>query len=288
MCVCDQHNFILGANIQYKKYSTVMLNHCNYFSLTQPILSDISAYSSTVDQAKAMGQALISESDAEEKQKIEARLQTLESEFSNLQQAAQTRMSRLKRALRRATAYEDGCGTFEKWLCEAEEKLSKMDPLSVASQPLRRQLEEVKGLVQEVESHESEMEAVTKSELDVFDTEMSSVILCEEHVVKSASSSSAQSPVDKPVLPDWLERPGAPEAIEVGAHLRERFGKLQLAVDTRRDEATQLMEGVELYEAEFQKFSEWLEGEKSAIASFAPPTVTVDEIKSQIEETEVR
>ena len=253
---------------------------------TQPILSDISAYSSTIDQAKAMGRALIAESDSEEKQKIESKLQTLESEFSKLQEAAQSRMTRLKDALGRATSYETSCGTFETWLHEAEEKLSKMDPLSVASQPLKRQLEEAKELVQEAESHKSEMEAVTQSELDLFDTEMSSVLLCEEHVVKSSSSSS-QSPVDKPVLPDWLERPGAPDVIEVGADLRERYGKLELAAGGRCDEASQLMEGVRSYEEEFEKFSEWLKEKKTVVESLAPPTITVEGVKAQIEETEV-
>ena len=34
--------------------------------------------------------------------------------------------------------------------------------------------------------------------------------------------------VDKQGLPEWLERSGAPEAIEVGADLRGRYDKLKL------------------------------------------------------------
>ena len=236
-----------------------------------------------------MGQTLISESDPEEKQKIEARLETLESEFANLQTAAQTRMSRLENALKRATVYEDGCSSFDKWLQEAEEQLSKMEPLSVASQPLKRQLEQAREFVQQVESHMNEMDGVTKSEMDVFDTELSSIQLCEEHIVKSSHprTSPLVSPTDKPVLPDWLERPGAPEVVEVGADLRDRYDKLQLAAAAKFGEASELMEKVLAYEAEHDKFSDWLKGEKATIASFAPPPITVEEVKVQIQETEV-
>lgn len=233
-----------------------------------------------------MGQTLISESDTEEKQKIEARLEVLESEFAKLQAAAQRRMSHLEDALKRATLYEDSCGSFDKWLQDAEAKLSKMETFSVASQPLKRQLEQAQEFVQEVESHKSEMEGVTKSELNLFDTEFSSVQLCEEHIVKPSRSSGGPSPsVEK--LPDWLERPGAPEVIEVGADLRDRYDKLELAAGSKCDEASQLMEKVLAYEAEYDKFSGWLAGEKTNIASFAPPAITVDEIKVQLEETEV-
>lgn len=229
-----------------------------------------------------MGQTLISESDSEERQKVEARLESLESEFSQLQQTAQARMSRMEDALNRATTYEDGCCGFEKWLVAAEEQLSKMEPLSVASQPLKRQLEQAKEFVQHVEYRQSEMDCVTKYELELFDTEMSSVQLCEEHI-----KSSSRLSTNKPVLPDWLERPGAPEVIEVGADLRDRYGKLQVAVGARCDEALQLMEKVVAYEEEYDRFSGWLQGEKAAIASFAPPAITVEEIKEQIERAEV-
>ena len=231
-----------------------------------------------------MGQTLISESDAEEKKKVEARLEALDSNFSNLQAVAKARMARLDDALKRATSYEESCGGFDKWLQEAEEQLSKLEPLSVASQPIARQLEQAKEFVQQVESHESEMEGVTMAELDLFDTEMMSVQLCEEHVIKSSTPSDA----DKPVLPDWLERPGAPEVIEVGADLRSRYNKLQVAVGARCDQASQLMARVQSYEAEFDDFSKWLEEEKAAIALFASPAITVEEVKTQIEETEVR
>lgn len=235
-----------------------------------------------------MGQTLISESDAEEKQKIEARLETLEAEFSKLQTAAQGRMSRLEDALKRATVYEDSCSGFDKWLQEAEVQLSKMEPLSVTSQALKRQLEQAKEFLQQIDSHKSEMEGVTKSELDLFDTEFSSVQLCEERIIKPSQSSGSSSPLaEKPVLPDWLERPGAPEVIEVGADLRDRYDKLRLAAGSKCDEASQLIETVLAYEEEYDKFSAWLQREKANIASFSPPAITVDEVKVQLEETEV-
>ena len=182
-------------------------------------------------------------------------------------------MSRLEDALKRAT-------TFSKWLQDAEAKLTKMEPFSVASQPLKRQLELAEELVQEVESHKSEME-------NLFDTEFMSVQLCEEHIVKSSRSSGGPPPSVKK-LPHWLERPGAPEVIKVGADLRDRYDKLKVAVGSKRDEASQLMQQVLAYEAEYDKFSGWLARERANIASFAPPSIFLDEVKVQLEETEVR
>jgi len=53
-----------------------------------------------------------------------------------------------------------------------------------------------------------------------------------------------ESSVDKHILPDWLERPGAPEAI-----------------------ASQLLEQVDTYELEYKKFSDWL-GEEKAVRQY--------------------
>lgn len=53
-------------------------------------------------------------------------------------------MNRLEDALKKATSYEDRCSKFDQWLQETEAKLTKMEPFSIASQPLKRQLEEAK------------------------------------------------------------------------------------------------------------------------------------------------
>ena len=113
-------------------------------SLLQHILSDITAYSATVDQAKTVGASLIDESKPEESLKVKGHLEALTTQFSKLETAAQTRMTRLKGALQCATVYEDEGSNFSKWLVEAEEKLSSMDAYAIASQPLKQQLDDVK------------------------------------------------------------------------------------------------------------------------------------------------
>ena len=58
----------------------------------QPILTDISAYGETVEKARVMGDSLKGESDDEERGKIERRLEGLTTQFTELQQSANTRM----------------------------------------------------------------------------------------------------------------------------------------------------------------------------------------------------
>ena len=91
-----------------------------------------------------MGGALIGESNPEEQQKIQARIDTLTSQFAALDTAAQTRMTRLEDTLQKATVYEDQSNQFDKWLHSVEAKLSSWEPFSIASQPLKRQLEAIK------------------------------------------------------------------------------------------------------------------------------------------------
>lgn len=97
-----------------------------------------------MDQVKMMGSALIGESNPEEQQKIQARIEALTSQFAALDTAAQTRMTRLEDALQKATVYEDQSNQFDKWLHGVEAKLSSWEPFSIASQPLKRQLEAIK------------------------------------------------------------------------------------------------------------------------------------------------
>ena len=97
-----------------------------------------------MDQAKTMGNALIGESDLEEKQKIQDRIETLTSQFAALNTSAQTRMTSLEGALQKATVYEDRSNQFDKWLHGVEAKLSAWEPFTIASQPLKMQLEAIK------------------------------------------------------------------------------------------------------------------------------------------------
>ena len=90
-----------------------------------------------------MGNALIGESDPEERQKIQARIKALTSQFAALDASAQTRMNSLEGALQKATVYEDQSNQFDKWLHGVEVKLSSWEPFSIASQPLKRQLEAI-------------------------------------------------------------------------------------------------------------------------------------------------
>ena len=102
-----------------------------------------------------MGNALIGESDPEERQKIQARIEALTSQFAALDASAQTRMNSLEGALQKATVYEDQSNQFDKWLHGVEAKLSSWEPFSIASQPLKRQLEaiQVRTTSSEVSCH---------------------------------------------------------------------------------------------------------------------------------------
>ena len=73
-----------------------------------------------------------------------------------------------------------------------------------------------------------------------------------------------ESSVDKHILPDWLERPGAPEAIEDWADLCGLYDKLRLDSGVNIDEASQLLKQMETNELEYKKFSDWL-GEEKAV-----------------------
>ena len=100
-----------------------------------------------MDQAKSIGGALIGESDPEEKQKIQTRLEALLQHFSQLQSTAQTRMADLEDGLQKAATYESQSDEFEKWLKGMEGKLSSWEPFSIASQSLKRQLEAIEVLL---------------------------------------------------------------------------------------------------------------------------------------------
>lgn len=133
----------------------------------------------------------------------------------------------------------------------------------------------------DVKAHSSDKDSVTTAEEGLFDTELSSIELCEEHLNTSATEDSSF------VLPDWLERPGATEAVEVGADLRNRYNQLGLELGARSDEGAQLLEKVLSYEDEYDKLSNWLKNKKEVIQNLSPPAITVGDIRQQLKEVEV-
>ena len=96
-----------------------------------------------MEQAKTIGGAVIGESDPDEQKKIQAKLEILTKQFLEMENAAQTRLSSLEDALQKATVYENNSDQFEKWVKDMEGKLSSWEPFSIASQPLKRQVEAV-------------------------------------------------------------------------------------------------------------------------------------------------
>ena len=121
---------------------------------------------------------------------------------------------------------------------------------------------------------------MTGAEQSLFDTEMSSIELCEEQLSANVSQS-------KSVLPDWFDRPGAPEAVEVGADLRSRYKQLGVELGMMSDEGAQLLQKVLSYEEEHDQLKEWLVREKGRIEELSPPTITTAELRQQLKEVEV-
>ena len=110
----------------------------------QPILSDIEAYSGTLEQATTVGHSLMAESQEEERSKIEAKLSSMADHFARLRENSQKRMSRLEGALKMATQYENQSDQFDKWMRGAEKRKSGVSAFTIASQPLKTQLERIK------------------------------------------------------------------------------------------------------------------------------------------------
>ncbi len=97
-----------------------------------------------VEQARTMGTTLMKESDPEEQEKIQARLEVVTSQFSQLQKAVQERMANLENALQKAVVYEERSNSFERWLGEAEGRLEAWEPFPIASQPMMKHVEALK------------------------------------------------------------------------------------------------------------------------------------------------
>ena len=141
-----------------------------------------------------------------------------------------------------------------------------------------------KEFSQDVESHRSDLDSVTNAEKDLFDTELSSIELCEEHLFPTPGKNSSTS---NSVLPDWLERPGASEAVGTGANLRNRYNQLSIELCTKMEEGTMLLQKVLRYESDYTNFNEWLTKERETVMGLSPPTIITIEIRQQLKEVEV-
>lgn len=134
------------------------------------------------------------------------------------------------------------------------------------------------------------MEAATKAEEELLDSELSSIELCEEllSATKSPTSPSSFSPPkDSSVFPNWFERPGAPEVVETRADLNDRYNRLRAKMVGLKDEGKELLGKVESYEEESGKFKSWLVEKKDTLESLAPPCSSVEEIKKQLKQVQV-
>lgn len=142
-------------------------------------------------------------------------------------------------------------------------------------------------------SHGSDLQSVSKAEESLFDTEMPSIELCEEYLLANAPPPSPSAPAldtslgGNSVLPDWFDRPGAAEAVEVGADLCQRYGRLHAEIGMREDDGAQLLQRVLSYEAEYTNFKDWLDREKEHVQSLSPMVTAISEIRQQIKEVEV-
>ncbi|CAI8055157.1 Microtubule-actin cross-linking factor 1, isoforms 1/2/3/5 [Geodia barretti] len=343
----------------------------------KPILTDVAAYGETVEKTRALGSSLKEESEEEEREKIDRRLEALSCQFAELQNAADERMRVDKvanphpiaincsfgcaiilsivrtvlqvwrRLWRELGSTRGGVTVVDQWLGQAESRLRSRDPLSIASQPLTRQELEISEFQQEVESYGPAVEGMTQSEETLFSAALASILSCEPGVLRQAAVTrrsstprSSLSPLpylllhcyihwcyDKcngfamhvsPVkpehlsleslgvtkgergtgytrdevvesssdLPQWLERPGATEAVVVGADIRARYAALKTEAGNKADEAAQLLQTVLGYEADCCHMKEWLGGQSSTIAGFAPPGITVETIRAQLTEVE--
>ena len=65
---------------------------CHEQLALQPILTDVAAYGETVEKTRALGSSLKEESEEEEREKIDRRLEALSLQFAELQNAADERM----------------------------------------------------------------------------------------------------------------------------------------------------------------------------------------------------
>ena len=253
----------------------------------KPVVADINAYSNIVEQAKMAGEALKGGADVTQGIRIEEKLADILTQFSHLGAAAKIRMNELEEAKKSAVAYESHSSLLEKWLATMEGKLSEMDPLTVASQPLGRQEHEMKELAQQVESYVPTVEELTSLERVLFGCDQGTLVFCEHQFCVADSVTIDETSIESKVPHViWLRRPGVAVPLQVGANLRGRFVNLKLKTSTLRDEAAQLLEHVLQYERAYDRLSHWMKEEAILVKNLGPLSAGVDKLKQQLKQVQ--
>jgi len=149
----------------------------------------------------------------------------------------------------------------------------------------------LQGFSKDIEGHQVDLTAITKSEEDLFATELPSIELCEEHLPALKSSSTTHltnaAKDSSVVLPDWFDRPGAPEAVETRADLCKRYGQLKAGMTWLSQVGAEQLGKVKAYTEASDKLKGWLAEEKSALDNLSPLGVSLAEIEKQLKEVEV-
>ena len=125
------------------------------------------------------------------------------------------------------------------------------------------------------------MKATTKAEERLFDCERSSIELCEQFL------SAPKSSKDTFATPDWFKRPGASDAVEIRADLKNRYNHLRTKVESLKDKGDELLGKVTSYEDECGKFQSWLTAERDTLDAFLPPSGSAENIKKQLKHVQV-
>ena len=85
----------------------------------------------------------------------------------------------------------------------------------------------------------------------------------------------------------FMKRPGATEAIQIGAALRQQFEQLKLLSHEKLEELTQSLHAVVTYESSYEQFTEWLSVNMLRISEFVQMPYTSEEIHSKLEKLQV-
>lgn len=102
-----------------------------------------------------------------------------------------------------------------------------------------------------------------------------------------ASPSQKSSSLDTPSEPEFVRRPGAPEAIQAGAKLRKSHGELVFQSSRKESSVSQCLQAVLGYESTYDDFSDWLNEQVAVVNAFGSVPMECDQLKSQIQEVKV-
>ena len=87
--------------------------------------------------------------------------------------------------------------------------------------------------------------------------------------------------------PEFLDRPGAIEALEIGAKLRNRYLKLKSKSSRKYDETSQLLQTVLSYESNYTTFSDWLKEMVAKIQDLEALPISCEELEAQLQDVMV-